>query len=104
MKQKNIIYNVTINIDQAINNKWLKWMLNRHIPDVMATKCFKKYSVNRMLSPEPESGVTYVIQYICKSLEHYEKYQIEHAAILQSKHKEKFDGKFVAARSLMEEV
>jgi len=99
-----LIYNVTINVDDDIHDQWLDWMTSQHIPDVIATRCFKNYSMHRMLSPEPEEGTTYVVQYVCNTVEDYERYQIEHAALLQNQHKEKFDGKFTAIRSLMEEV
>ncbi len=99
-----LVYNVTINVDDDIHDQWVDWITSEHIPDVIATKCFKNYSMHRMLSPEPEEGTTYVIQYVCDSVEDYERYQIEHAALLQNAHKEKFDGKFTAIRSLMEEV
>jgi hypothetical protein len=60
--------------------------------------------MHRLLSPEAEEGTTYVIQYVCDNVEDYERYQLEHAAILQNMHKEKFGGKFTAIRSLMEPV
>ncbi len=99
-----LTYNVTINVDDSIHNKWLKWITSKHIPDVISTKCFTKYIMYRLLSPSPEEGTSYVIQYFCKNIEDYERYQLKHAAILQNEHKEKFDGKFTAIRSLMEEV
>ena len=97
-------YNVTINVDDDIHDDWVDWMTTQHIPDVIATKCFNNYSMHRLLSPEPEEGTSYVIQYVCDNVEDYERYQIEHAALLQNSHIEKFGGKFTAIRSLMEEV
>jgi hypothetical protein len=99
-----IIYNVTVNIDEDIEEEWLEWMTTKHIPEIMATNCFKDSKVYRMLSPEPEEGVTYSIQYMADELEAFEKYQIEHAAILQSEHNDKFKGKFTAYRSVLENV
>ena len=32
-----ILYNVTIAIDNNIENEWKKWMSEVHIPDVIAT-------------------------------------------------------------------
>ncbi|MGQ3086877.1 DUF4286 family protein, partial [Flavobacterium sp.] len=29
-----IIYNVTINIDDSVHDKWLTWMMEKHIPEV----------------------------------------------------------------------
>ncbi|MCC7158969.1 MAG: DUF4286 family protein [Ignavibacteria bacterium] len=99
-----LVYNVTINVDDSIHDEWVEWMTSVHVPQVIATKCFKNYSMHRMLSPEHEEGTKYVMKYICDSVEDYERYQIEHAALLQHTHKEKFGGNFTAIRSLMEEV
>ena len=99
-----IVYSVTITLDESIHDEWLEWMMTKHIPDVMATGCFRESKIYRILSPEPETGVGYCIQYSCDSLEDYERYQIEHAAILQSEHKEKYGKKVTSYRTLMEKI
>ncbi|HEY3250688.1 MAG TPA: DUF4286 family protein [Ignavibacteria bacterium] len=99
-----LIYNVTINVDEDIHEEWVGWMSSEHVPNVIATGCFKDFRMFHLLSPEPEEGETYVIQYYCNNVEDYERYQIEHAALLQSEHKDKYGGKFTAFRTLMEEV
>ncbi|MCX7877574.1 MAG: DUF4286 family protein [Ignavibacteria bacterium] len=97
-----LIYSVAVNIENEIHEEWYEWMTEKHIPDVMATGHFTNYRIYRLLSPEPEKGLTYIINYECPSMEDYERYQIENAAILQKEHGEKFGGKFTATRSLME--
>lgn len=99
-----IVYSISINIDDSIHEEWLEWITTKHIPSVMETGCFKNGMIFRVLSPEPEEGESYVIQYYCDALEDLERYQIEHAAILQSEHKEKFEGKFTVFRTVMEKV
>ena len=51
---------------------------------------------------EEEQGLTYSFQYICNSMEEYTKYQTQHAPRLQADVKKKYEGKFVAFRSLLE--
>lgn len=100
-----LIYNIQLNVDDSIHDEWFEWMKKKHIPDVMNTGCFKESKIFRVLSPEPEEGTTnYVVHYVCNNLEDYEKYQIEHAAFLQSEHKDKFGSKFTAYRTLMEKA
>ncbi len=99
-----ILYNVTVNIDEDIEEEWLEWITTRHVPDILATGCFKEGKVFRVLTPESEQGVTYSLQYAAEDLEDFEKYQIEHAAIIQSEHKDRFEGKFTAFRSVLEEI
>lgn len=98
-----IIYNVTINVDSDIHDEWLEWMKSKHIPDVMNTGKFTEYKICKVLSrQEGETGITYAIQYTCKSMEDYEKYQKLDAPKLQSEHNERYKNKFVAFRTLLE--
>jgi hypothetical protein len=43
MANKMIVYNVTVNIDGAVEQEWLKWMKEVHIPEVLATDEEKLY-------------------------------------------------------------
>ncbi len=100
-----IIYNVTINIEDDAATAWLTWMKETHIPDVMSTGLILDYNFSKLLSrQEDETGETYVIQYLCESMAHYEKYQSEFAPALQAETQKCFGGKFVAFRTLMEKV
>ena len=97
-----ILYNITINVDDSIKEEWLEWMKTIHIPDVLATGMFIENKIFRIITED--EGNTYSIQYFLNSREDYEKYQKEYAPKLQAEHSEKFSGKFVAFRTLMENV
>ena len=100
-----ITYNVTINIEESVNDAWVTYMKEEHIPDVMKTGCFETFTMNKIITRQPdEEGTTYAIQYRCKNMSDYENYQNNHAPALQKDHTEKFGGKFVAFRTLLEEV
>lgn len=99
-----IQYNVTVNVDDSIHEEWLEWMTTQHIPAVLDTKCFRESKVYRVLSPEPEEGVSYCIQYFSDTLEDYERYQIQHAALLQAEHLEKYGTRFSAYRTVLENI
>ena len=46
-----IIYNVTISIDKEVENHWLDWMKNTHIPDVMQkVSLLQNYKQNIQIS------------------------------------------------------
>jgi len=98
-----IIYNVTLVIDSDVRDEWLKWMKEKHIPDVMATGKFTDCKVSRILAEE-EGGKSYSIQYLCPDIETYNNYQSENAVQLQKEHNQKFGGKFVAFRTLLDVV
>jgi hypothetical protein len=100
-----IVYNVTLNIEDETHDAWLMWMKETHIPQVMATGMFVEYSFCRLLDrQEDETGTTYVIQYVAKTMAEYEKYQHDFAPALQAETRRLFDGKFVAFRTVMEKI
>lgn len=100
-----ILYNVTVNIEDDAHDEWVEWMQTVHIPDVMRTGMFVDFSFSKLLTRQhDETGTTYVIQYLAESMTHYEKYRDEFAAALQEETRKKFEGKFVAFRTLMEKV
>lgn len=98
-----IVYNVTVNIDADVHERWIDWMKEVHIPDVMATGLFLESRMLRVLADD-EGGITYAIQYTAADMDHFERYRDEHALRLQAETKKHFDGKFAAFRTLLEVV
>ena len=100
-----IIYNVTVNLEDDIHLDWLNWMKTVHIPNVMNTGYFLEKKMCKVLSTqEDETGHTYAIQYTCASMDDLDEYQANHAPALQKDHMDRYSGKFVAFRTLLEIV
>lgn len=97
------IYNVTVNIEDSALEQWLDWMQKTHIPDVLNTGLFINCRFCRVLVDE-EAGTTWSIQYLVKDLETFKLYQEMYAPALQKEHQDKFAGKFVAFRTMLELV
>lgn len=95
-----ILYNVTVSIDASIEENWLNWMRQKHINDVLNTGCFNEARLSRV-NGEEEGGVTYAITYFAPTVDLYESYQNDHAALLQQEHTELFGGKFAAFRTIL---
>ncbi len=99
------IYNVTINIDRDVEDEWKLWMGNHHIKDVMATGKFYDSKFLKLITEQPDAeGTTYAIQYHAKTLADIEEYLEKDASPLQKAHSDKFMDKFVAFRTVLEEV
>ena len=98
-----IIYNVTVNIDESVQDEWLQWMREVHIPDVMRTGFFLQNRILKVLADE-DTGTTYSIQYTCNTMNDFLEYEHHHAPKLREEHALKYKGKFVAFRTLLEEV
>ena len=100
-----ILFNVTINVEQSVEQAWLHWMQNEHMLDVLNTKMFVTAKIFRLLDVEQSEGTTtYAVQYFAKNREHYERYQQEFAPRLQQEAQQKYGTKTVSFRTLMEEV
>lgn len=97
-----IIYNVTIKLNADLQEDWLSWMKEIHIPDVINTNLFTSHRICKILHDDQDGGVTFAIQYFCPTMEKFQKYQEEHAAALQKEHTKRYDGQYVAFRTLME--
>ncbi|MGC5301865.1 DUF4286 family protein, partial [Escherichia coli] len=69
-----LIYNVTTKITHAIHEDWLPWMRDIHIPDVLATGCFTKANILRLLDIDDSEGPTYAIQYYAETKADYDQY------------------------------
>ena len=99
-----IIYNVTIKVTAGINERWLQWMKEEHIPAIMATGLFHDYRICRLLEQDDQEGPTYTVQYFTDTLENYQTYLQEYAPLLRQKSYDKFGDQFLAFRTVMQVV
>lgn len=99
-----VLYNVTIGIDTDIEQEWLHWMKETHIPNVMATGQFEEFKIFKVLNQDDEQSISYSVQYFAKSIEDVVKYLDHYAPPLVEEHRKKFQNKHVAFRTLLEQV
>lgn len=100
-----ILYNVTVNIDEDVEQDWIEWMKTTHIPEVMETGYFTDYRMLKMLSEgQDDTGTTYAIQYMAETLGHLETYLNTVAPKIQKKSIIRYGTKMAAFRTVLEEV
>ncbi len=92
------IYNITINVEKSIEEDWLRWMQEKHIPAMLDTGKFFEAKMCQVMVEESQ-GVTYSIQYTTDSKETLEKYYEENAAQLRQEGSLLFKEKFVTFRT-----
>ena len=97
------IYNVTVSIDKDAEIEWLNWMKSEHIPEVIATGCFANNKILKVIT-EVDTGATYSLQYFYENENDIVVYREKFAAILQQKHTDKFKDKYVAFRTILQEI
>lgn len=92
------IYNITINIEKSIEEDWLRWMQEKHIPEMLDTGKFFEAKMCQVMVEE-DQGVTYSVQYTTDSKETLEKYYQENAEQLRQECLVLFKEKFVVFRT-----
>ena len=98
------IYNVTTKIDPSIQEAWLQWIKEEHIPEIINTGCFIKGTVLHLLEIDDNEGPTYAVQYTAESKALYNRYIDKFAPLMRQKAIDKWGNKFIAFRSLMQVI
>ena len=98
------IYNVTIKVQNDIVERWLLWLKEEHIPEMIRTGCFTKAVILHLLESNDEEGETYAVQYHTNTQEDYQRYIETHSSTLRQKGLEKWGNKFISFRTIMEVV
>ncbi|MBG7630276.1 MAG: DUF4286 family protein [Bacteroidetes bacterium] len=93
------IYNVTTNVDDSIHEKWLNWMKQKHIPEMLESGKFSSAKMCQVMVEEDMGGLTYAVQYATDSLETLESYYNEDAPKLRNEALKLFGDKIVAFRT-----
>jgi hypothetical protein len=99
-----IVYNTTVKIAPQIEEAWVDWQKNEHIPEVMATGLFGDYKFFHLLEQDEAEGITYVIQYFSPTIEHYKKYIEDFATLLGEKNFARWRDQFISFHTVMEIV
>lgn len=98
------IYNVTSKIDTDIQEEWLVWLKEEHIPDMIGTGCFTEAGILRLLETDDTDGPTYAVQYKAESKSSYNHYIEKFSHTMRQKSFDKWGNKFISFRSLMQVV
>ncbi len=98
-----ILYNVTVGIDSDVEQEWIQWMREEHIPKVMETNMFTTFEMYKILSHDDEDA-SYSIQYKAESMDHLDSYLNGPGPSLIKEHIDRFKDKHVAFRTVLEKV
>ncbi|MDL2144037.1 MULTISPECIES: DUF4286 family protein [Flavobacterium] len=99
-----IIYNVTTNIHESVQEQWLKWMQEKHIPEILATQKFSSARIVRVMIEEEMGGITYSVQYVTDSKETLERYYVEDEPAFHREALELFADKMLSFRTELEVI
>jgi hypothetical protein len=99
-----LLYNVTVGIDKDVEQEWLQWIKEKHVPEVMNTGMFVESKIYKVLHDQEDGTVSYSIQYFAKSIDQIQEYLEVFAPKLIEDHRQRFLNKHVAFRTLLEEM
>jgi hypothetical protein len=99
-----ILYNITMKVDPAIEEEWIKWQKEEHIPEIMSTGLFIEHKFLRLLDQDDTEGKTFAVQYLAKNMNDYQEYIDKHASELREKALKRWGEGFISFRTLMELV
>lgn len=93
-----ISYEVTVDVDEAIAERYMAYMKQRHIPRIIATGCFAVAELNRA------TATRFRQRYLADSLADLERYLEEHAPVLRQEFADDFPTGTTLTREIWEEV
>ena len=99
-----ILYNITMKVNPSIEEEWIRWQKEEHIPDIMSTGYFTENKFLRLLEQDDSEGKTFAVQYFAKNINDYQEYIEKHSQRIREKAIKRWGNGFVAFRTLMEVV
>lgn len=100
-----ILYNITIAIDRSVEEEWLQWMKEEHIPEVMDIGKFTGYKFLRvMASGLGEKSTSYSVQFYTESMKQLQLYTAIDAPELQQKMNQRWPDKLASFRTTLESI
>ena len=99
-----LIYNVSVKVDHDVEEEWLQWMKQTHVPDIMRTGMFIEARICKLDSAEEHDENTFIIQYSCDSREKLENYFENFAPLLREDFNRRYKDRTTLFRTVMEEI
>jgi len=96
------IYNVTVVVNPVVEERWLKWMREEHIPNVMETGLFSSFLFTQVFPEQEQDHPSYSIQYRAADLESIKLYMQMCADELRAKSAKAWGEHALAFRTVLE--
>ena len=70
-----IIYNITCKVDWAVQLRWIQWVQESYIPEMLSHRLFHHGQLVKLLDADETDGPTYALQFYTKTLDNYRRFQ-----------------------------
>jgi hypothetical protein len=98
-----VIYNVTVNVSDEAKERWLAWVQQSHLPEILKSGFFTKALLAKVNALD-YGGTTYAIQYFAPSHDHYQRYLQELAPRIYETTQQLFADQLHSFQTLLEVV
>jgi hypothetical protein len=71
------IFNITVNIQEDIQEAWVDWVKHTYMPRMLSLDTFSKAVMTRVLVEEEMGGYTYSIQYTAPNKTKLESFRVK---------------------------
>jgi Domain of unknown function (DUF4286) len=99
-----ILFNITVNIDPAIEQAWLHWIKTDVLPAAIQTNLPVAANVLRLLTEIDNGGVTYTLQFRFADLDDASAYQNQYANDFDDAMYDRYPEKYVTFQTVLEYV
>ncbi len=99
-----ILYNITYTVAHSVEEDFVKWMKETHIPDVFATGLFTEHKFFRLLNSADDESTNYSIQFMAESTNKLVEYERLYAQDLRVQTQIRYGEKALAFRTLLEQI
>lgn len=99
-----ILYNITTHVTWTVLPEWKDWLLQTHLPAILATKLFTRHQLVRLLEVDEEQGITFALQLYAKNASDFKEYRERFEAAMERKSKERWGNGTLSFSSVMEVI
>lgn len=88
----------------SVDEGWLQWQREDHLPAIMATGCFTSFQILHLLEHDDSEGKTYAVQLTANTAEDCDFYSRTHAPSMRQQAIEKWGNKIISFHSLLQVI
>lgn len=99
-----ILYNITFTVNNEIEEDFVQWMKETHIPDIFATGLFLEHKFFRLLNSPDDNVTNYSLQFFTENTQKLIEYESRFAHALRYETQARYGEKAIPFRTLMELV
>ena len=79
-----LIFNTTYKVSTKVNDRWLNWTKEYHIPFMLESGSFIKAQITKIVGSEDEEGTSYSVQFHIDDMDTLMKWHKNNASAFQN--------------------